>query len=154
MFRSTLTAPRFLGFAGLLFTLSLSTVASNLPTTDSKDREVSKFVNLKLQIWQDRMNLKDWDIQVEMARAGQLEPKTLGNVHWDTDIKQARIMVLAPQDYKLPYKEMLEDMEVTVVHELVHIQLASLPRSDASRRTEEHAVCELTSALLKLARAK
>ena len=109
MFRSTLTAPRFLGIAALLFTLSLSTVASNLPTTDSKDREVSKYVNLKLQIWQDRMNLKDWDIQVEMVRSGQLEPKTLGNVHWDTDIKQAKIMVLASEDYKLPYKEMLED---------------------------------------------
>jgi hypothetical protein len=43
-------------------------------------------------------------------------------------------------------------MEVTVVHELVHIQLASLPRSEASRGQEEHAVTELTNALLKLAK--
>ena len=59
--------------------------------------------------------------------------------------------MLSSSDYKLPYREMLNDMEFTVVHELVHLQLASLPRSDASRRVEEHAVNELARALLKLA---
>jgi len=155
MFRSTLTAPRFLGTAALLFTLSFSTFASNNTNQiDPKDRDAqaAKYVALKLQTWQDRMNLKGWDIRFEMVRAEQLEPKTLGNIHWDTDVKTAKILVLAPQDYKLPYKEMLDDMEFTVVHELVHLELASLPRSDASRRTEEHAVNEIASALLKLAR--
>jgi hypothetical protein len=153
MFRSTFTAPRFLGIAGLLFTLSFSTFASTNPT-DPKDRnaQAAKYVALKLQIWQDRMNLKDWDIRFEMVRSDRLEPKTLGNIHWDTDVKTAKILVLAPQDYKLPYQAMLDDMEFTVVHELVHLELASLPRSDASRRTEERAVNEIASALLRLAR--
>jgi len=35
---------------------------------------------------------------------------------------------------------MLQDMELTIVHELVHLELAALPRSQASRSTEEHAV--------------
>jgi hypothetical protein len=150
----TFTAPRCLGIAALLFTLTFSTIASNNNQNGTKDRnaEVAKFVALKLQTWQDRMNLKDWDIRVELVRSSQLEPKTLGNVHWDMDVKQARIMVLSPEDYTLPYKEMLDDMEFNVVHELVHIELASLPRSDASRRNEEHAVNEIASALLKLAR--
>jgi hypothetical protein len=113
---------------------------------------VSAFVNDALRVWQQRMNLKDWDIHIELVRADKLEPKTLGNVHWDCDIKKATIDVLSPLDYQLPYKEMLADMEVTVVHELVHIELASLPRSDASRRTEEHAVNEIAAALLRLAR--
>jgi hypothetical protein len=154
MFRSTLTAPRFLGTAALLFTLSFSTFANNNNPTDPKERDAqaAKYVALKLQTWQDRMNLKGWDIRFEMVRSEQLEPKTLGNIHWDTDVKTAKILVLAPQDYKLPYKEMLDDMEFTVVHELVHLELASLPRSDASRRTEERAVNEIASALLKLAR--
>jgi hypothetical protein len=153
MFRSTFTAPRFLGIAALLFTLSFSTFASTNPT-DPKDRnaQAAKYVALKLQIWQDRMNLKDWDIRFEMVRSDRLEPKTLGNIHWDTDVKTAKILVLAPQDYKLPYQAMLDDMEFTVVHELVHLELASLPRSDASRRTEERAVNEIASALLRLAR--
>jgi hypothetical protein len=47
---------------------------------------------------------------------------------------------------------MLDDMEFTVVHELVHLQLSSLPRSEASRSAEEHAVNEITQALLNLAK--
>ena len=67
-------------------------------------------------------------------------------------MKIAKISVLSTYDYKLPYRDMLDDMEFTVVHEMVHLQLASLPRSDASRRVEEHAVNELAAALLKLAK--
>lgn len=117
-----------------------------------RQAEVSRFVSDRLRIWQDRMNLKDWDIQVALVRADRLEPKTLGNIHWDTDEKKATIDVLSPLDYQLPYNAMLADMEVTVVHELVHLELASLPRSDASRRVEEHAVNEISGALLRLSR--
>jgi hypothetical protein len=154
MYSRTLSAPPLLGIAVLLFSLSTSAIASNNHEPDLKDRDAlaAKHITLKLQTWQDRMNLKDWDIRIELVRASELEPKTLGNIHWDTDVKSAKILVLAPEDYKLPYKEMLDDMEFTVVHELVHLQLASLPRSDASRRIEEHAVNEIASALLKLAK--
>jgi hypothetical protein len=141
-------------FAVLLFaSLSPLTVAAT-HEPEMKDREAlaAKFVAQKIQIWQERMNLKDWNIQFDLLRSSQLEPKTLGNIHWDTDVKTARIAVLSPMDYTLPYKEMLDDMEFTVVHEMVHLQLASLPRSDASRRVEEHAVNEIAKALLKLAR--
>jgi hypothetical protein len=47
---------------------------------------------------------------------------------------------------------MLKDLEFTVVHELIHLELASLPKSEASRRSEEFAVNQLTEALLSLAR--
>ena len=151
----TLAAVLLPGAAAVLLFASLSTsAAASSHEQDPKDRQAQavKYVAQKLQTWQDRMNLKDWNIQVDMLRADQLEPKTLGNIHWDTDLKSARISVLSPLDYKLPYKEMLDDMEFTVVHELVHLELASLPRSDASRRIEEHAVNEIASALLKLAK--
>jgi len=137
----------------LLFGFCISAVAAT-PDTAARDREVAaeKFVAQKLQIWQDRLNLKDWDIKFQLVRPDKLEPKTLGNINWDADIKSAKISVLSAYDYKLPYREMLDDMEFTVVHELVHLQLASLPRSEASRRSEEHAVNELAAALLKLAK--
>ena len=110
------------------------------------------FVAQKVQLWQDRLNLKDWDIRFQLVRTDKLEPKTLGNINWDADVKVAKISVLSTYDYKLPYRAMLDDMEFTVVHEMVHLQLASLPRSEASRRVEEHAVNELAAALLKLAK--
>jgi hypothetical protein len=64
----------------------------------------------------------------------------------------ATIAVMSTYDYKLSFGDMLDDMEFTVVHELVHLQLSSLPRSEASRTAEEHAVNEIAGALLKLAK--
>jgi hypothetical protein len=156
MFHRTVTAATFPALAVILFA-SFSHHAfgwNHESKPEAHDAEVAKFVSQKLQIWQDRMNLKDWNIKVNLLPADKLEPKTLGNVHWDTDLKTADIGVLAPQDYKLPYKAMLDDMELTIVHELVHIELASLPRSEASRRNEEHTVNEISGALLRLSRNK
>ncbi len=121
------------------------------PQLQEREAAAQKYVDQKLQTWQERLNLKDWNIQARLVRPSALEPKTLGNIHWDTDAKSANIGVLSTYNYKLPYQEMLADMEFTIVHELVHLHLASLPKSDASRRVEEHAVNELARALLKLA---
>jgi hypothetical protein len=43
-------------------------------------------------------------------------------------------------------------MEMTLVHELVHLELSSLPRSAASRREEEFAVNRIADALVQLDR--
>jgi len=122
------------------------------PAAQQREAEAKEFVGKTLQKWQGLMNLSDWDIQVELVRSTTLEPKTLGNIHWDTNTKQAVIQVLSSYDYPLSFPETLNDMEFTVVHELVHLDLASLPRSKASRGTEEHAVNQLANALLNLAR--
>lgn len=112
------------------------------------------FVQEKLAQWQKRLKLEDWHITATLVRGTQLKPKTLGNIHWDTPAKTALIHVLALEDYKLPYPDALKDMEFTVVHELVHLQLSNLPRSDASRGAEERAVNQITQALLDLDRQK
>ena len=154
MVSNKLATTMHLGVASFLFLgFCISAVAAN-PESSSREREIAAehFVAQKVQLWQDRLNLKDWDIRFQLVRTDKLEPKTLGNINWDADVKVAKISVLSTYDYKLPYRAMLDDMEFTVVHEMVHLQLASLPRSDASRRVEEHAVNELAAALLKLAK--
>jgi hypothetical protein len=112
----------------------------------------------KLWRWQKRLQLEDWKITVVVARASEMKPKTLGNIHWDTDTKTATIRVLDPADYEMSQPDMLKDMEFTVVHELIHLELASvlspLSRNDASRREEEHAVNHMADALLKLDRGQ
>jgi hypothetical protein len=130
------------------------TTSAPPPDSAAQAREASakQFVLKSLNIWQERMSLNDWNIDVKLVRANELEPQTLGNIHWDTNIKCATIEVLSSYDYPLPTDEMLKDMEFTVVHELVHLDLASLPKSKASRRIEEHAVNQLAKALLDLAR--
>jgi hypothetical protein len=110
------------------------------------------FLGEKLSLWQKRLSLASWNIRLKFTRSSELRPKTLGNIHWDANTHTAEIHVLAPEDYKLSTRDMLADMEFTVVHELVHLQLSSLPRSEASRSAEEHAVNQITQALLDLDR--
>jgi hypothetical protein len=148
---SSLAASLFFSFALLPSPASASGASPTL-AAEKREAAAQKFVEQTLRVWQERLNLKDWDIRVELVHPSALEPRTLGNIHWDTDIKRATINVLSSYDYTLPFPEMLSDMEFTIVHELVHLELASLPRSEASRREEEHAVNQIARALLSLSR--
>jgi hypothetical protein len=147
-------------FTNLLFFLAVSSYAEAPPapgaaqTPQQSAAAAESFVNERLAVWQKRLKLQDWHLTARLVPRTELKPKTLGNINWDTPAKTATIRVLALADYKLPYNDALRDMEVTVVHELVHLQLSSLPRSEASRSTEEHAVNALTEALLNLAGQK
>ena len=112
------------------------------------------FLNQRLAIWQQRLNLTDWRISIVMSASGQLKPGTLGNIRWNINAKSAVLHVLRAEEYPKSCPETRDDMEFTVVHELIHLELASLPRSGASRRVEERAVNRLADALLKLDRGK
>ena len=96
--------------------------------------------------------LEDWKISIFSVHPSDLRARTLGNVHWDKDQKTAVIRVLDASDYQMPFRATLNDLEFTIVHELIHLELASLPRSEASRSDEEYAVNRLAEALIKLER--
>jgi hypothetical protein len=148
-----LTAGKHLAALLLITGFSLAADPTSVPAS-AKEREAQAqaFVNDKLHLWQRHMNLAHWTIEANLVRHSTLKPKTLGGIHWDRNTMTASIEVLSTYDYKLGPQEMLDDMEFTVVHELVHLQLSSLPRSEASRSAEEHAVNEIAGALLKLAK--
>jgi hypothetical protein len=105
----------------------------------------------KLAVWQQRLSLEGWTISLVMSRSSDLRPGTLGNIRWDSDKKTAVIRVRDASEYQMPFPAALKDMEFTMVHELIHLELASLPRSETSRNDEEYAVNHLTEALLDLA---
>jgi hypothetical protein len=138
--------------------LPLATTLVNQPATAEtplaaeRRATAESFLNQKLAIWQRRLKLEDWNIVFKLVHPFDLKPKTLGNIHWDSDTKRANISVLSPSDYKMAFPDALKDMEFTIVHELVHLQLSSLPRNEASRSAEEKAVNTLTEALLNLDR--
>ena len=127
-------------------------VPAQEPSNAERCATAESFLSQRLFLWQKRLKLEDWNISFKLVRVGELKPKTLGNIHWDSDVKKANINVLNPADYKLAFPETLKDMEFTIVHELVHLQLSSLPRNEASRSAEERAVNTLTEALLNLDR--
>ena len=158
--------PRLLGFPSFLVSTTLLvgiSFAQQVPNTQQlspreRTQRAEAFTAERLAVWQQRLNLQEWTISVAVVRATELKPKTLGNIHWDLPKKTAVIHVLDPADYHLADKAMLEDMEFTVVHELIHLELApvlsDLQRSDANRMEEEHSVNHMAEALLKLDRGK
>ena len=119
-------------------------------TPDSTER----FVQERLASWQQRLNLQHWNVSIVMVRRAELKQGTLAGIRWDKGKKAAVMSVMAASEYRAPACDILKDMEFTVVHELLHLQLASLPRSQASRSAEEHAVNNITRALLALADTK
>ena len=121
-------------------------------TAAENSQLAQRFMDDKLAVWRQRLKLEDWRISVVMTH--DLPPKTLGGISWDKSKKSAVIWTLEPSDYRLPFREMLDDMELTIVHELVHLELASLPRGQASRSSEERAVNGIAAAMLALDRKK
>lgn len=113
------------------------------------------YLRNRLVVWQDRLNLEDWNISLVMSHPSNLRRGTLGNVRWDVDQKTAVIRVLDASEYQKPFVVALKDMEFTVVHELIHLGLSSLTRNFKSRSEEsfseeEQAVNRMSDALLQL----
>jgi hypothetical protein len=101
-----------------------------------------------LPYWQGRLALNEWNVHILLSRPEDLRPGTLGNIHWAREKMSATIRVMDATGYHDDVVAMLKDMQVTVVHELVHLELASLPVADADRSNQEFAIDHLTDALL------
>jgi hypothetical protein len=124
---------------------NVSTVADRQPIVNQAQ------VDRWLQIWQKRLALDDWKIEADIVRQDNLNPDTLGHLKWSSENHTAAIKVLDPRDYDMPAQQIPADMERTVVHELVHLELSVLPRT-GSRKVEEQVVNRVTEALLELDR--
>ena len=134
--------------------VAASCLAAELPRiADIHDRSVEKaYLDKKLTLWMQRLGLVDWVVTLTFSKPSDLRFGTLGNVHWDPDKKTAEIRVLdSPDAERLSTAELL-DLENTIVHELIHLELSALPKTDASRKDEEFAVDRLAAALLEMDR--
>jgi hypothetical protein len=103
-----------------------------------------------LKRWQKRLRLEDWKIEVKIVRIWELEHGTLGHIDWSTPRKTAVIKVLSAADYELPADKIPADMELSIVHELVHLHLSALPLNKSSRTAEEQVVSMIADALVNL----
>jgi hypothetical protein len=117
------------------------------------DAPAAEFLNARLTFWQQRLNLQEWKLSVLASHPAELKPQTLGNIRWDTGRKSAVVRVLSPSDYNMTCSAALDDMEMTVVHELVHLTLSPLRSATTNRTDEEQTVNRIADALLKLERA-
>jgi hypothetical protein len=139
----------------ITFFLLFASLGSAEPT--SRDRFVTQKpvvtdeqVHDWLHVWQKRLRLEDWKIDVKIVRIWELEQGTLGHIDWSIPHKTATIKVLNPSDYELPKDKIPADMELSVVHELVHLHLSVLPLNKSSRNAEEQVVSMIADALVSL----
>ncbi len=116
---------RFLG--ALLLAFGLTSYAMS-PLEFRLDRQ--------LKTWQKRLGLDDWNLSLKVVRQSSLEKHTWGNAEWDPVTKSGSISVLDPRDYNLKGRDLSQDMECTIVHELVHIQVSPLDAQDDTTREE------------------
>ncbi len=119
------------------------------PADDQQTIVTQPQVDRWLQIWQKRLALDVWRIEARIVRQRDLNPDTLGNLKWNAASHTATIKVLDPRDYDMPAGQIPSDIERTVVHELIHLELSVLPRN-GSPKVEEQVVNRVTEALLGL----
>ena len=124
-------------------------ICSAAETVPSAHPGIESYLQGRLTFWKERLKLDDWSVTLTLAGPNDLRPGTLGNIHWDPEKKTAVIRVLDSAGTE----DDIADMECTVVHELIHLELASLPRTDQSRLAEEAAVNNIAEALLQQQRA-
>lgn len=80
----------------------------------------------RLQYWQKVLRLENWDVKVKIDRVFNLHPNTQGCCEWTLSRMEALIRILDPADWD-PSCIYPQDMETTLVHELLHLHGARLP---------------------------
>ena len=140
----------FITFLLLFASLGNAAPASRDRTTTAPPVVTNEQVHDWLHLWQRRLRLEDWKIDVKIVRIWDLEQGTLGHIDWSIPHKTATIKVLNPSDYELPKDKIPTDMELSIVHELVHLHLSALPLNKASRNAEEQVVSMIADALVSL----
>jgi hypothetical protein len=111
--------------------------------------------------WQRRLRLQDWTVTVRRVRSSEFAggPHFGGQVSFNNDKRAACIKIAEPDDYENTCNvdmERPQDMEYTLVHELLHLHVAPLNhliKTDSiEERFEEHLVDSVARALVALKR--
>lgn len=107
----------------------------------------------KLSLWRRRLNLTDWDITVAIVPMSDLiDEDAERQVEFCLLKKQADIKLITPEEYP---KDALRDydMEVLLVHELLHISMVLFsPNSGVKAVALEQSINAIASALFSLSR--
>ena len=111
--------------------------------------------------WQYELRLEDWDVTIEIARLKDLGDCTMGDCTRAKMKRIAKIRLLDQrdidgQDMITPPAES-RDWEMTLVHELLHLQLhdafsKGYPGGGAEELAIERAIDATSKALVRLAR--
>lgn len=100
--------------------------------------------------WQKVLRLQDWDVRITFARHFDI-PERLGQCSWILNKKAANIEILIPGDFNHS-SEWRQDIEKTVVHELLHLHFAPIDKDDSTEQPTEQAIEALAGGFVSLKR--
>lgn len=108
----------------------------------------------RLAYWQRVLRLQDWRVKARLVRERDFRnPGNQGECEWSLSTKVAIIRILDPVDYS-PDCAWLQDMERTLVHELLHLHFAPFrAESDTAEDiSQEQAIDCIATGLVALYR--
>jgi hypothetical protein len=95
--------------------------------------------------WQKTLRLQDWKIIVRIRKMRDIPEAAQGCVDWTWEHKEAVISIVDPVDYP-PDSAWKQDMEKTLVHELLHLHF---PEEEENKyHTQVEQGIELTACAL------
>lgn len=114
------------------------------------------------ETWQKILRLQDWDIAVAFARFREMQSEG-GAIPWgrimiNRQHRNADIAILHPDDYEqcddkcCHSKHGTNEIETTLVHELLHIYITGKNAEDPATTEEEQAINAVAAALVFLKR--
>jgi hypothetical protein len=75
-----------------------------------------------VKFWQQRMDLQDWIVKVEVVPQRDLQKGTLGDITVDATTRTAVLRVMREQDSDLSGRMAQAEQRFTIVHEMVHLR--------------------------------
>ena len=100
-------------------------------------------LNKLLAKWQRRLRLQDWNITIEYQALDKFPDEEIGRAKMSPNNFYAKIWVLEPAE-NTSWIETLHNVELTVIHELVHILQST------AKDNEEVFIEKLAQALLEI----
>jgi hypothetical protein len=104
-------------------------------------------LDANLRYWQDVLGLREWRISVRLVSSSELDANTVGCIEPSGELKKAVIRILSEHEYDLPVRLARADQQLTVVHELVHLE--RFVKGDVGWRDEPPTVERTTSLVLE-----
>jgi hypothetical protein len=108
--------------------------------------------NLKQLVkkWAQLLGLQSWDISAAYYETLEMDdPGDFGSVEYNLLRRSARIKILKPSAARGECLLKGMNVEEVLVHELIHLVIAPAVRNPDDVRALEHAVDDLTNALLQ-----
>ena len=124
-------------------------------TPDPHPTPTREELDALLAEWQRRLRLRDWDVRIKCVRGYDISlPGTDGTCTWQLETKRAIVEILDPMDYPPSRFGYDQDVERTLVHELLHLHFAPFAATDdrLADAAQEQAIDLIAAALVSAKR--